>query len=479
MRVMKTVNQIKDILVEDVIKLCNGILICGNVDTPLIDFCKDTREIKLGDVYVGVKGETHDGNIYYEEALEKGASVCILQGITIQQEIIEKYKNRAIVMVEDTIIALQKLATYKRSMYDIPVVAITGSVGKTSTKDIVASVMAKQFNVLKTEGNYNSQLGLALTVLRLKNHNAMVVEMGMNHLGEISRLSKIARPTVAIITNVGTAHIGLLGSRENILKAKLEILDGLQEGGKIIINNDNDLLYDWNSEFGNQYDVITYGMENKSEVMAHNVVLSERGSTYTVEIEKNTYSVSIEVGGNHFVLNSLCAIAVGNSLAIPMNKILEGIANFELTKRRMQIEKLKNGVTIINDCYNANYDSMKAAIEYLGKLPSKKKVAVLGDMLELGEYSEDLHRKVGKEVAINHIDRLITVGTESKYIADEAQKNGMLQTNIDTFDKNEEAQKKIKEIVKNGNVNILIKASNGMKFQQIFEELIGKQNENH
>lgn len=469
-------NQIKDITVEDVIELCNGTLICGSLNTVLVDFCKDTREIKPGEVYVGIKGENYDGNLLYEEALKKGASVCILQDIIIPENIAERYEGRAIIIVEDTIRALQKLASYKRNMYDIPVVAITGSVGKTSTKDIVASVMSKEFNVLKTEGNYNSQLGLALTVLRLKNHSAMIVEMGMSSLGEISRLSEIARPTVAIITNVGTAHIGFLGSRANILKAKLEILDGLQSDGKVIINNDNDLLHDWYLNSGSRYDVITYGMENISNITAHNAMLLEKESTYDVNLDGKTYHVNVGVGGNHFILNSLCAIAVGRIFRIPMSEILDGIANFELTKRRMQTEKLSNGVMIINDCYNANYDSMKAAIEYLGKLPTKRKVAVLGDMLELGEYSENLHRRVGKEVADNQVDVLITVGTEAKYIADEACKSGMLVTNIYTFDTNKEAKEKIKEIIKGGNVDILLKASNGMKFQEIFEEILKEEN---
>ena len=165
-------NNKKELTVEDVIELCNGELICGNRDTVLENFCQDTRMIQPGDVYVGIKGERHNGNDIYEDALEKGAKVCILQGIIIPENIKERYEGRAIIIVEDTIRALQKLATYKRSMYDIPVVAITGSVGKTSTKDIIASVMSKEFNVLKTEGNYNSQLGVALTVLRLKNHFA-------------------------------------------------------------------------------------------------------------------------------------------------------------------------------------------------------------------------------------------------------------------------------------------------------------------
>ena len=437
------------------------------------NYCKDTREIKLGDIYVGIQGETHNGSEFYEDALEKGASGCILQGIIIPEHIKEKYNDKAIILVEDTIRALQKLASYKRNMYDIPVVAVTGSVGKTSTKDIIASVMSKEFKVLKTEGNYNSQLGLALTVLRLKDHTAMVVEMGMNHLGEISTLSQIARPTVGVITNVGTAHIGFLGSRANILKAKLEILDGLQSDGTLVINNDNDLLHDWYLDSGShKYDIETFGMENVSSYMPKDVVINENGSTYNIDVEGENYNVKVEVGGNHFILNSLCAIAVGRLFNIQMESILDGISNFELTKRRMQVEKRPNNILIINDCYNANYDSMKAAIEYLGKIPTGKKIAVLGDMLELGEFSVDLHRKVGKEVAKNNIDILITVGEEAKYISKEANKNGILEDNIYEFEKNADAQEFLKELIKDGNSNILLKASNAMKFQEIFDFLM-------
>ena len=284
-------------------------------------------------------------------------------------------------------------------MYNIPVVGITGSVGKTSTKDIIASVMSKKFNVLKTLGNYNNQIGLPLTILRLKDENAMVVEMGMNQIGEISNLTKIAKPTVVVITNVGTAHIGNLGSRENILKAKLEILEGLEENGILVINNDNDMLNKWNNENKNKsFKVITFGMENKSDIMPYEVQLSENGSTYKIDIEGKTYNVNISVGGNHFVLNSLCAIAIGRIFNIKMEDILDGIANFELTKRRMQVEKNKQGITIINDCYNANYDSMKAGIEYLAKINAKNKIAVLGDMLELGNFAKELHERVEKKL---------------------------------------------------------------------------------
>lgn len=465
----------KEITAEDVVEICNGELICGSLDTVFDNFCKDTRELVPGDIYIGIKGERYDGNEIYEEALEKGAKACILQGIIIPDNIKERYQDRTIILVDNTIRALQKLAAYKRSMYDIPVIAITGSVGKTSTKDIIASVMSKEYRVLKTEGNYNNQLGVPLTILRLReNHTAMVIELGMNQLGEISQLTNIVKPTVAVITNIGTAHIGNLGSRENILKAKLEILEGLQSDGKVVINNDNDLLHNWSMNSNGRYDVVTYGMENVSNVMAYHTVLTEEGSTYHVDIKGKTYEVNIGIGGNHFVSNSLCAIAVGRIFNIGMENILDGIAHFELTKRRMQVEKLPNNVTIINDCYNANYDSMKAAIEYLSKMTNEHKIAVLGDMLELGEYSETLHRKVGEVVFRNQIDILITIGTEAKYIANEAYQCGMNQQNIYPFEDNHTAILELKRLIQNGDVSVLIKASNGMNFQEIFQEICQK-----
>lgn len=467
----------KEIYARDVVKVCNAEIICGDENEVLDNFINDTREIKKGYVYVGIKGEHNDGNLFYENALENGAKVCILQKNSVKgkiniQKIQEKYGNVTIILVENTIKALQQIAEYKRSLYNIPVVGITGSVGKTSTKDIVSSVMAKKFNVLKTLGNFNSQIGLPLTVLRLKEDNdAMVVEMGMNALGEIHNLTKVAKPTVAIITNVGTAHIGNLGSRENILKAKLEILDGLQIGGTLVINNDNDMLRKWNEENTNKnFKVITFGIENKSDIMPYDIVSSENRSTYKIDIDGKTYTVNVTVGGNHFVLNSLCAIAIGRLFNIKMENILEGIANFELTKRRMQVEKSKKGITIINDCYNANYDSMKAAIEYLGKINIGRKIAVLGDMLELGEFSKNLHEKVGEEVAKNNIDILITVGNLAKDIAIKAIEAGMIEKNVYTCDNNKEAIELIKIKATNGDA-VLLKASNALNFQEIFNQI--------
>ena len=341
-----------EILAKDVVKYCKGKIICGSENETLENFTQDTREVEQGYVYIGFKGEHNDGNIFYEKALENGAKVCILQASSVEgkinvEEINKKYNNRTIILVENTIKTVQELAAYKRSLYKIPVVGITGSVGKTSTKDIIASVMSKKYNVLKTLGNYNSQVGLPLTILRLKEHNAMVVEMGMSQKGEISNLTQIAKPDVAVITNVGTAHIGNLGSRENILKAKLEILEGLNKSGTLVINNDNDLLHKWNLEDKKDYKIVTFGIENKSDIMPYDIKLSENGSTYKIDVDGKTYDVKISVGGNHFVLNSLCAIAIGRIFNIRMEDILDGIANFELTKRRMQVEKSKNEITIM------------------------------------------------------------------------------------------------------------------------------------
>ena len=208
----------KDITVKDIVNICRGKLICGDESIICREFKKDTRNIETGDVYVGIKGENFNGNTLYEKAFENGAEVCIISGVEAKE-----YKGKTIIEVEDSINALQKIAEYKRSLYDIPVIAVTGSVGKTSTKDIIASVMSQKYKVLKTEGNMNNHIGLTITISKLEDHEAIVVEMGMDPAGEIRVLTNIAHPTMCVISNIGSSHIGNLGSRENILKAKLEI----------------------------------------------------------------------------------------------------------------------------------------------------------------------------------------------------------------------------------------------------------------
>lgn len=398
----------KELKVKDMLQICNGKLICGNEEEICEHFVKDTNEVTLGDVYVGIKGEKVDGSLFYEEALKNGARICLLEEIPIQKETYEKYPNTTIIVVKNSIEAIQKLATYKRNLYDIPVIGITGSVGKTSTKDIIGGVVSTSYKVRKTYGNYNNHIGLPLTILGLKDHTALVVEMGMNHLGELRKLTNIAKPTICVITNVGTAHIGNLGSRENILKAKLEILEGLTKDGIAIINNDNDLLHNWNMQ-NKEYKVKSFGIENESDIIAQDISINEHESNFTSYIYGEKTKVEVPVTGKHFVYNAICAICVGEVLNISKQNILKGIKEFELSKNRMQILKNEKEVTIINDCYNANFDSMKAGLEVLSKIEGRRKIAVLGDMLELGEYSKKIHEDVGNEVTKNNIDVLITV----------------------------------------------------------------------
>ena len=447
----------------DIIKIYNKI----DVN---INFVKtDTRKIGENDCYVGIKGNSNDGNLLYMEAFLKGASIVVLDKYEYKKEDEEylRRNNKSIILVKDTIKVLGDLAKYKRDTFTNPVIAITGSAGKTSTKDIVYSVLKEKYNAHKTIGNQNNHIGLPLTVLALDSKTeVLVLEMGMNHLGEIRYLTNIAKPDVAIITNVGTAHIGNLGSRENILKAKLEILEGLKPGGTVIINNDNDLLHEWYLENKDEYKVITIGINNPSDYLATDIDCGEDGSTF--KCQNIVYKVP--VGGEQFIYNALVAIAVANIFAVETENVQKGILNFELSSNRMHIiNNESTNITIIDDSYNANYDSMSYAIKYLSSLNGRL-IAVLGTMNELGEYSQDLHRKLGKLVCEEKIDVLITVGNDAKYINEEAINEGFDARKSYHFDNNNDAINLLKEILENGD-DVLVKASNSLNFKDIVEAI--------
>ena len=454
----------KDITVQDILNVTKGELITGDKNLICKSFSKDSRKIEKGDTYIGIKGEKFDGSRFWKQALENGADCVIVENIEFTEADKENLKNKTIIKVINTLEALYEIAKFKRNLYKIPVIAITGSVGKTSTKDIVANVVSQKYKTLKTIGNNNNNIGLPFTILKLKDHEAMVLEMGMNHFGEISLLTSIAKPDVCVITNIGTSHIGNLGSRENILKAKLEILEG-NPNSLVIINNDNDLLNEWYSKNSTKYSITTYGIKNESDFNAKDITLNQDGSEFSCNIKGKEINVKVPVGGEHFVLNSLCAIAVGNYLNIETSKIIKGIEKFELTKKRMDIAELKNGIKIINDAYNASFESMRATLKYLSDF-NNRKIAVLGDMFELGEFSKELHEKVGKEVVKNNIDILICSGENSKYIVSKAKEEGMKEENIYYFDDKEKAINLLKTVAKQGDI-ILFKASNGMKFFEL------------
>ena len=461
----------KKINLKEVLPQISGEVLCGDADKEIEGVSIDTRTIESGETYFALKGENTDGTKYCKDAVKKGAIICFIQeNIFTDEELSELGKSATIVLVPNVEDTLVEIAKVKRSLYDIPVVAITGSVGKTSTKDVIARVMAEKYNVQKTQGNHNNRLGVPLTIMGLKDHDALVIEMGMNHAGEISELTQIARPTLSVISNIGTSHIGNLGSRENILKAKLEILEGMDKG-KIIINNDNDLLHKWNLE-DTDNEKITFGIKEKSRYTAENVKIKEDGNEFTLKIDNQEYEFTTKKPGDIFILNALSAIAVGLEYDIPIEKIQNAVADAEIAKNRMDIEK-KDNVLYIKDYYNASLESIKPSLEYLSSLTGGKKIAVLGDIKEVGDFSQELHETVGVEVAKNKIDILITVGKEAEYIGNTAVLNGMPRENVFMYRTNLQASTKLKEIISSGD-KVLLKASNSMRFGEIYDGLFRK-----
>ena len=455
------------IYVNDVIRLCCGKVLYGDEELELSIFSTDTRKLNQGDVYVGICGEHVDGNDFYKEAYDKGASCLILS-----KEPKEKLDGVTIIIVEDTLVCLQELAKYKRSLYDIPVIAVTGSVGKTSTKDIIYSVVSQKYKTHRTIGNFKNHLGLPLTILGLSDDTeALIVEMGMNHFGEISLLSNIAKPTISVITNIGTAHIGNLGSREGILKAKLEILDGMI-GDIFIYNGDDDML---DGCLDNRYDLeyvidsFTYSIDNKSDWQAINIKEDVFSSKF--DILNTDSDITVNVGGKAYIYNSLVAYAVGVVLDIDKSLIKEGINDFKLSSSRLEKKITKNGVTLIDDTYNANYDSMKSSIELLRKVKDKRRIAILGDMLELGDYTNEYHTNLGDVIIGNNIDVLVTIGEYSKLIGKRSIELGMDSNNIYSFSKEEDSYSFLKNYLNNNDI-VLLKGSHGIHLIGIVDYLM-------
>ena len=451
--------------VKDIIRETKGKLIIGNIESECDSFCKDTRILKPEDTYIGIKGENFDGSTLWKQAFEKGAKAVIIQNINFSKNDLEKWENKIIIEVEDTIEAIAKIATYKRELQgkDFQVVGVTGSVGKTSTKDIISNVVSQKYKTLKTQGNNNNNIGLPFTIFNLQDQEAAVIEMGMNHFGELSKLTKIAKPTISVITNVGTSHIGNLGSRENILQAKMEIVHGMNHG-TLVVNNDNDLLSTVHPE---GISLKTIGIESDADLKATDIILNEDMSSFRVKVDGQDYDVRVYVPGVHFIFNALIAIQVGLLLDIPMEKCIKGIETFELTKNRNDILTLDRHIRVIDGTYNANLDSMKSSIDVLSGYAGRK-IAVLGDMLELGDYEETLHRAVGAHLLKKNIDLVLTVGPAARYISDEVNKAkpGLAYH----FDDNASLSAYLQECLEENDV-VLVKASNGMHLKEVINDL--------
>lgn len=441
--------------VYEIVEATRGILVSGNEDDEINFFSQDSRQMTNGGMYIPLKGERFDGHNFIESAFQTGA-----QAIISEKNV--NYEDKIVIKVKDTHQALKDMASYLRNHRPVKVVGVTGSVGKTSTRDMVYSVVKQKYKTLKTEGNYNNEIGLPLTILRYHDEEVLVLEMGMNHLQEMSRLSMIARPDIACITNVGTAHIGELGSRENILKAKLEIINGMKEGSTLIINQDNDMLQTVELPHLN---VVRVGKGKEASIQASHIVLEETKSSFEVEYQGKKEIIEVPVQGEHNISNALIAIAVGIELNISLEDIKKGIQEFKLTKNRMDILE-KNHKTVIDGTYNASVDSMKSSIDVLANY-KKRKVAILADMLELGDYSQQLHEEVGSYVASKGIDILVCVGKEAKYTYQKARES---MKDVYYFESNQEVIARLDELLKEDDV-ILVKGSHSMNLKEVVEKI--------
>ncbi len=431
---------------------------CG-VSTRLDGFVEkistDSRDIDKATLFIALKGERFDANDFVPEVLAKGAKAVVCSRYEGDDE--------RVILVEDTGKALLDIATGYRKGFDIPFVALTGSVGKTTTKGMIYSVLSEKFNTLRTEGNLNNEIGVPKTLFRLESsHEAAVIEMGMNHFGEISRLSKTVCPDIGVITNVGTAHIENLGSRNGILKAKSEILDGMKKGSPLVINGDSDIL---NKVSADDFKVVRFGLDG-GDVVAENIDPSSLGSGFTVKYKNETARAFVPSQGVHNVYNGLCAIAVGLLLGMTLEECVRGLRNFAPEGMRQKITSVK-GMTFIEDCYNANLDSMCAALETLKSLKIKRTVAVLGDMLELGDFSEEAHKRVGEKAFETECGMVVTFGSEAQNIAKSFAENGGIAK---AFSDKTELTEFLRENLEEGDT-VLFKGSRGMKMEEIFMSL--------
>lgn len=419
----------------------------------------DSRKIKQGGLFLATKGERVDGHDFIPEVYQKGALAVVCEKAP-------EDKNIPYILVEDSLVALKQIAEYYRKQLDVKVVGITGSVGKTSTKEFIASVLEQKYRVCKTVGNFNNEVGLPLTVLSIKDSDEIaVLEMGISDFGEMTRLSRIARPDVCVLTNIGQCHLENLHTREGILKAKTEIFEYMKEDGSVVINGDDDLLSTLKQVHGKK--PITFGCSETNDVVAISVnSLGLFGTNSEIKTNSDRFEVSVPLPGEHMVMNAACATAVGEFFLLSIEQIKQGIESVQSVAGRSNIIKLNNFV-LIDDCYNANPVSMKAAIDLL-KLSNTRKVAILGDMFELGTNEAKLHYEIGEYAAHHNLDSIICVGKLSRNTYE-----GVVKSKVDNvfyYETKQELISKLFGLLK-AKDTILMKASHGMGFQEIVHVL--------
>lgn len=424
----------------------------------------DSRTVKKGNLFVPLKGERVDGHRFVEDAVKNGATASLWQ-----KDVPNPPLHLPIIIVEDTLSALQELARSYRKQLRVKVIGITGSNGKTTTKDMTAALLSLRFKVQKTEGNLNNHIGMPLSILNLDEDTEIaVLEMGMSSKGEIRFLSEIAGPEAAIITNIGESHLLDLGSREAIADAKMEIMDSLPPGGLAVYNGDEPLLQERMAAYEKTLTVKTFGRGHRNTLYPVSIETGNHGSTF--KINGRDLSFKLPVLGIHNVLNALAAMLVANHFGVSFDIMNEAFSTLKLTNMRMEMVQGAKGEKIINDAYNASPTSMKAAIELVERLTGfSKKILVLGDMLELGPQEKDFHYNIGKSINAKDVDYVFTLGKLGAYIAEGARESFPADRVFSFFDKDS----LVEELKKHTDQNtlILVKASRGMRLEEIVKSL--------
>jgi len=442
--------------INEIIKATNAVLHQGKNETIIASVHFDSRKIQSNALFVALDGGKSNGHDYIKQAIQQGATALLVsKNVQVNESV-------AVIEVPDTEKALQQIAAYYRTTIKAPIIAITGSNGKTTTKDMIAHVLSHRLEVHKTEGNLNNHLGMPLTLLQTKpEHDVVILEMGMNHAGEIDLLGSIAKPNMSVITNIGDAHIEHLGSRENIAHAKGELLPHTDENGCVFLNAEMDFLPLLQQKYKGE--TVLYGKNGSLSLTSFEP--TEEGTSFKVEGE--TESFSIPVFGYHNLVNALAAMSIAYQLNFSTSEVKEALANLKISSMRFELQKGKNDSLIINDAYNASPTSMKASIEtFLYLFPKRKKVLILGDMFELGEDSKIMHQEVG-ELLVKHqeeIDYVLTIGKDAVYLSNALTKN---KKHVET---KEEAIATLQTFLTK-EYALLFKASRGMKLEELIRAL--------
>ena len=448
---------------EEIIPIVNGRLIKGDPELTVSGISTDSRKIKRGELFIALKGERFDGRQFLNEAVKAGASALLVEEET------NVIGETPLIMTDDTLNALGAIARFQRRRFEVPVIGITGSNGKTTTKDLIAAVLAQKYHIVKTEANYNNEIGLPLTLLEMDQRTqAVVVEMGMRGLGQIRNLATIAEPGIGVITNIGQAHLELLGSEANIAKAKAELIESLPSNGVAVLNGDDPWVRQMS--IPDRVRPIWFGL-NDSKLDYRAVVVKHDGQGIFFQVDRNgeKFELLLPLPGRLNVYNALAAIAVGQLLGLSIREIKDGLAAPIMTGRRLKITDC-NQFRIIDDTYNASPASVKAALEVLSGLSGPgKKIAVLADMLELGKASINSHFQVGEYAANLGVDHLLAYGELARKYVD-----GFISITpgkAEYFSSKTELIQALKEIARPGD-SILIKGSRGMKMEEVVEALL-------